>query len=342
MPADEREACERQANSAKEKYYAVLAEYKKTIQYETYQKYLEDFKAKHAAPTKGLFLLIIPTSGNKLVTIPEGKRSKLETETSTSTQSSSHDQHERAAIRRLSTAITDFAGQHGPGTTPPLPPTGLPSGPPYPSKPTSPVSHPLSGFNSPRTVDLYSPVSASPRSNALYKDAVFDASFSHPAQALGSQNSPLPYHSTVYMHPHPPYSNMTTPTNSYASHYQPPSDHPSRRPRPEPSLHLPGLTHEDTTLSSESGHSNHSPPQATQPSQMNPSNSLRLLPQPVPSIGLAQPPLDRTLPQPSLGPPALIQLPPPDYRTQGSLATLVKAGEIAAREVDNQSIKRDD
>ena len=55
LPAEEREACERQANSAKEKYYAGLAEYKKTPQYEAYQKYLEEFKAKHNAPTKGLF-----------------------------------------------------------------------------------------------------------------------------------------------------------------------------------------------------------------------------------------------------------------------------------------------
>ncbi|KAL1611069.1 hypothetical protein SLS59_000706 [Nothophoma quercina] len=52
LPAEEREACERQANSAKEKYYAGLAEYKKTSQYEAYQKYLEEFKAKHNAPTK--------------------------------------------------------------------------------------------------------------------------------------------------------------------------------------------------------------------------------------------------------------------------------------------------
>ncbi|KAF3040853.1 hypothetical protein E8E11_006992 [Didymella keratinophila] len=68
LPAEEREACERQANGAKEKYYAGLAEYKKTPQYEAYQKYLEEFRAKHNAPMK------------------EGKRSKLETETSASAQ----------------------------------------------------------------------------------------------------------------------------------------------------------------------------------------------------------------------------------------------------------------
>ena len=55
LDADAREACERQANSAKEKYYAELAEYKKTPEYEAYQKYLEDFKAKHAAPPKGKY-----------------------------------------------------------------------------------------------------------------------------------------------------------------------------------------------------------------------------------------------------------------------------------------------
>ena len=53
LPAEAREAYERQANSAKERYYTMLAEYKKTPQYEAYQKYLEDFKAKHAAPQKG-------------------------------------------------------------------------------------------------------------------------------------------------------------------------------------------------------------------------------------------------------------------------------------------------
>lgn len=55
LPADEREACERQANGAKERYYSGLAEYKKTTQYEVYQKYLEEFRAKHNAPTKGSY-----------------------------------------------------------------------------------------------------------------------------------------------------------------------------------------------------------------------------------------------------------------------------------------------
>lgn len=45
-----REAYERQAQAAKEKYYAELAEYKKTPAYAQYQEYLADFKAKHNPP----------------------------------------------------------------------------------------------------------------------------------------------------------------------------------------------------------------------------------------------------------------------------------------------------
>ena len=67
LPTEEREGCERQANGAKEKYYAELAEYKKTPQFETYQKYLEEFKAKHAAPTKGLFHRGICTRNSVLI-----------------------------------------------------------------------------------------------------------------------------------------------------------------------------------------------------------------------------------------------------------------------------------
>ncbi|KAJ4987173.1 HMG box protein [Stagonosporopsis vannaccii] len=329
LPAEEREACERQANSAKEKYYAGLAEYKKTAQYEAYQKYLEEFRAKHNAPTK--------------VTDPEGKRSKLETETSTSTRASSHDQTERAVNRRLSAAVTDPLGaQHVRGSTPPAGPTRLPAGPLYPSKPTSPASHPLSGFNSPRSGELYSPISASPHSNAVPRDAPFDISANHlPRDMRGSLDTSAPYPLPAYMQSHQPPSTTSTPLNRYVSHYQNPLELPSRRSNREPLAHLPGLSHEDTTLSSESGHSNYSLPQATQPVLMDPAKSMRVLPQPIPNIGPAQSPLDRTLHHPPSGP-THMQLPPPDYRTQGSLAALVRAGEIAARVADDESMDRDD
>jgi hypothetical protein len=61
VSTEEREECESQANSAKEKYYSRLAEYKKTPQYEAYQNYLEDFRAKHAAPAKGMLFSFAQT-----------------------------------------------------------------------------------------------------------------------------------------------------------------------------------------------------------------------------------------------------------------------------------------
>lgn len=325
LPAEEREACERQANSAKEKYYAGLAEYKKTPQYEAYQKYLEEFRAKHNAPTK------------------EGKRSKLETETSTSTRASSHDQTDRAMNRRLSTAVHEPTnGQHVRGSTPPAGPTRLPPAPLYPSKPTSPASHPLSGFNSPRTGELYSPISASPHSSALPRDQLFESTTNHlPRDVRGVIDTSAPYHSPAYMQSQQVPTTTTTPLNRYISHYQNPLELPSRRSNRESLSRLPVLSHEDTTLSSESGHSNHSLPPATQPALMGPAKSMRVLPQPIPNIGPAHSPLDRTLPLPPSGP-AHMQLPPPDYRTQGSLAALVRAGEIAARVADDDSMDRDD
>jgi len=52
-----RDIFERQAQTAKEKYYAELAEYKKTSHYAMYQEYLVDFKAKHATPRTGMIFL---------------------------------------------------------------------------------------------------------------------------------------------------------------------------------------------------------------------------------------------------------------------------------------------
>ena len=280
---------------------------------------------------------------NRLVTVLEGKRSKLETETSTSIRGSSYDQLERAVNRRLSTAIADPpTGQRSSGSTPPTMPARLPTGSSYPSKPTSPASHSISGFNSPRSGELYSPISASPRSNALHRDAVFDASSGHSTrETRGGLDSATVYHPSIYMQPHPTPSNMAVSMNHYAPHYQNIIDLPPRRPIREPGTHLPGLSHEDTTLSSESGHSSHSVSQTTQPSQMDLAKSSRMLPQPVPSIGPTQSPLNRKLPHPPPGMPAHLQLPPPDYRSQGSLAALVRAGEIVARVADDESMMRD-
>jgi hypothetical protein len=48
-----RKEYERQAKVAKDNFHAQLAEYKKTPQYDAYQKYLEEFRTKHPASFTG-------------------------------------------------------------------------------------------------------------------------------------------------------------------------------------------------------------------------------------------------------------------------------------------------
>jgi hypothetical protein len=52
-PAEAQELYQRQANAAKEKYYRELAEYKKSPEYDAYQKYLEEFKAERSRQYNG-------------------------------------------------------------------------------------------------------------------------------------------------------------------------------------------------------------------------------------------------------------------------------------------------
>ncbi|KAF9730436.1 hypothetical protein PMIN06_001289 [Paraphaeosphaeria minitans] len=309
LPADSRDACERQANSAKEKYYAELADYKKTPEYEFYQKYLEEFKAKHAAPPKEA----------------EGKRSKMEADTTTSTWSNHHEHTERIIVRRISSAQLDqYAGQNRTEASPPIALSRLPSGPSRPSKSTSPAIHNRSGFNSPRMPEHYSSLSASPRSATLNKEGSFETTSSAMARdARGQSDASLPF-SSSYGHG-PSYPPSTTPP-SYGSHYQAPVDLPSRRSNRE--MHrLPPLTHEDTTLSSDSGQGGFA---AGYTGQMLPSidaaKSMRVLPAPVPSAMASVPsPLDR----PSVQPPPNPHMQHADYRTNSSLAALLRAGELA-------------
>lgn len=51
LSPSEKEPCERQAQSLKDKYYTELNEYKKTKEYGEYQDYLSEFKAKHSQPS---------------------------------------------------------------------------------------------------------------------------------------------------------------------------------------------------------------------------------------------------------------------------------------------------
>lgn len=285
-------------------------------------------------PTKGPYNHCSLHSITELTGL-EGKRSKLETENSTSTRSSSHDQHERASNRRLSSVQPDPSsiGPQGNEASPPTLPGRLPPGSSFLSKPTSPASH--ATLNSPRTIDHYSPISASPRSS------LFDISSTIPARdPRGPPDANYPYLPMAYSHPPMQQPASTTPPSYPSStRYPAPVDLPSRRSMREPTR-LPPLTREDTTWSSESGHSGsgYSGTPSLFPGSVLPldlQKTMRMLPQPVPSIGpLAS--LDRPPPTP------LAQFsgdpPPPDYRTQGSLAALVRAGELAARIADEEAM----
>ena len=284
-------------------------------------------------PPKVSFLLSSQACDKKL-TGSEGKRSKLETETSRSTRSSSRDQHERTVPRRPSSVQPEIPAMGGQRShvSPPLGPMRLPAGPSHSSKPTSPSVHTLSGLNSPRTLDQFSPISASPRSVAKHRENFIDASSSNTGRELrGTMDNSMLYHAPAYGTDsfHQP-AIATPPSYPYNAHYQPSHDLPPRRTI-QGSARLPPLSREDTTLSSESGHSGRSISLAPLPGHALPldtAKTYRMLPQPIPNLGPLQSPLDR--PPPPLIPIQQHQIQSHDYRTQGSLAVLLRAGELAA------------
>jgi hypothetical protein len=211
-------------------------------------------------------------------------------------------------------------------------PSRLPSGPAHSSKSTSPAVYNRSGLNSPRICDQYSPLSASPRPATLNQEnsyettsSVISTSSAMARDARGQTDASMPYSSSSYSHG-APYHPSTTPP-SYGSHYHVPVDLPSRRSNRE--MHrLPPLSHEDTTLSSDSGLGGYTAGYIGHilPS-MDASNSMRVLPTPIPSAMASVPsPLDRPSAQ---GPPKLPLLQHADYRTNSSLAALLRAGELA-------------
>jgi hypothetical protein len=97
-------------------------------------------------------------------------------------------------------------------------------------------------------------------------------------------------------------------------------------------MRLPRLTHEDRTLSSDSGLDSGPPPPSLLPVLDGP-KALRLLPQPVPSI-VPTGYLDRPPPFASPGQPSQ------EYHTSSSLAALLRAGELASA-ADEEPLKKE-
>lgn len=234
--------------------------------------------------------------------------------------------------RRLSSVNPDVSasGHLNSEDSPPVGPARLPAGPSFASKPASPASYSLSALSSPRAAEQYSPASISPRVS------VFDTTTIH--HGRDSRNVP----DATYQYAGPTtrtYGSGLIPGQQHASPFQSAIALPSRRSVREQNR-LPALTHEDTTLSSESGHSGSSYRASSLGSvgtmiPLDSGKSYRTLPQPVPNIGPSTSPLDRP-PHAALLP----QLPAsqPDYRTQGALAALVRAGEIAARIANDEEM----
>lgn len=279
------------------------------------------------------------TRDYSILTCLEGKRSKLDTETSTSTRAGSNEQNDQAANRRSSLTQADTNGvallKSDPNLSVGL--SRLHSGSTYASKPTSPTNRSLSGFNSPRSGEQFSPISASPRSAVIPRDGVFE-----PPANNSIRDPRLPFDSNPYQpppfnqdHNHQSSSSSTPPPPPYPypSHYSTSADYHSRRTARD-ATRLPPLSHEDTTLSSESSHSGQGMLTPSYPEQAlpaDPSKSMRMLPQPIPSIGPSPSPLDRPMAHVTAS-----HYPhhSNDYRTQGPLAVLVRAGELAARVAD--------
>ncbi|KAF2759323.1 hypothetical protein EJ05DRAFT_527525 [Pseudovirgaria hyperparasitica] len=201
LSPDAREGYEREANTAKEKYYAELAEYKKTPQYAEYQEYLKEFKAKHAT------------------TQSEGKRSKLETETSNGSTSNNQTADSMHRTRTTTNNHTDaVATNHRRSGSSPPHTYNRQAPPPHISNTTSPGSY----FPPIHQVPEYSPISSTP-SHMKDTQRGTPASQSFPSTSSG------------------------TPPSTGLSH----RELPRRSFRDSPSL--PPLTHEETTLSSDGG-----------------------------------------------------------------------------------------
>ncbi|KAK8168058.1 hypothetical protein BKA80DRAFT_307881 [Phyllosticta citrichinensis] len=335
LSPNSREACERQAATAKERYYAELAEYKKTPEYTKYQEYLVQFRAKHNLPQSA----------------PEGKRSKAD-EAPKAARSTSHELFDKSARRRDSDAFFTQSSliHRRSGSSPPPGPHSHHGGRQLASKSTSPAGFNHSGIASPGLAGHYSPMSASPTSATVFKEP----EFSHPSTPTQAEVRDRPQEAPyTSIHNYAFFPRGTAPplTSNYAA-ASGERDMAARRMRRESSS-LPSLVHDDTTattLSSESGGSGYPPnnhsnaplphPQTSLSSLSDAQKAHRVLPQPIPStLGMAHSPLDAPRPTPISAPPppkppAIFpshshQSQPHDGRQSSSLAVLLRAGELA-------------
>lgn len=198
------------------------------------------------------------------------------------------------------------------------------------SQSTSPATYSFSNVNSPRMSEQYSPISTSPTTTSLVREAPHD--FHYPGAFPGPE-----YSAAASQPPNlqsfPSASPTPSSLSNYGSQYQNTRDLPTRRSYRETSS-LPPLTHEDTTLSSTTMSSGTSHSNVRPESRLpivDPSKAQRLLPQPVPMLAPQPSPFNQRPHPVGPGPPAQTQ----EMRTGSSpLAALLRAGELA-RDADN-------
>jgi hypothetical protein len=180
LPTEARETYQHQANVRKEKYYAKIAEYKKSPEYDAYQKYLKEFKTQHTASRKGSLNSCLLLFRNPRVTDAGDKLFRSETQTSTSTRSSTHEYGDQSSNSIVSSAeLNSFAiGSNRAELS-------------YRPESTSPATHSLTELKSPRIADPSSPVSASPWSATLHQERPFSQVSVRPVQSLGLDSSAL-------------------------------------------------------------------------------------------------------------------------------------------------------
>jgi hypothetical protein len=318
LSPDIRDACERQAAAAKEKYYNELSEYKKTPQYSQYQQYLADFKLKHAAPRSGKRRKLSNlTLSFDIDLSPEGKRSRIETEppgeATPSTSSSGHDKLAERQTVPESSAAGHLRSLSNPNTR--QTPFSIGN---YrvPSASTSPATYSV-GMQSPITSHAHSPQSSPPTTAGVYssydlphharsgqssaesrtRESTLAGYFpaSTPAESRARESTSAGYF------PAGSYSRWQSQSDEHSPHISDRSQFHSRRP-PRSGSSIPSLVHTDTTHSS---HSEVMPPTPYQGSLLPPLDAPkgdRTLPPPVPSstAGSLTSPLD---PRPILPPP---------------------------------------
>jgi len=256
----------------------------------------------------------------------EGKRPKLEPHTSTSTRSSSHENIERQDSGSRFTNGYGFGvgvSESGPLIGDGSPGSGRP-GYSVASASTSPAGY--ASHQSPIVGSAYSPKSTSPASASAYlayelphhgrAGNALDPRFREPAYPIArSHGSPLaPF-------PPPPLevdSMDRSPLNATSP----------KRGLSRPSPSLPPLVHQDTSLSSDSGSTPAlTPYQGSLLPVLDAPKGERMLPQPIPTMGLV------TSPSP-LDPRHVSSAP----RGQGHLEALLRATELA-RDADEKELR---